>query len=54
MGLRTIAEAVEDEPALDVLRELGVDYVQGYQSTGRSRWPTSRRGSPPRPAERAG
>jgi diguanylate cyclase (GGDEF)-like protein/PAS domain S-box-containing protein len=30
MGLRTIAEAVEDEPALAALRALGVDYVQGY------------------------
>jgi diguanylate cyclase (GGDEF)-like protein/PAS domain S-box-containing protein len=30
MGLRTIAEAVEDEPALAALRAIGVDYVQGF------------------------
>jgi diguanylate cyclase (GGDEF)-like protein/PAS domain S-box-containing protein len=30
MGLQTIAEFVEDEPILDKLRQLGVDYAQGY------------------------
>ncbi|MDO9599966.1 MAG: ammonium transporter [Azoarcus sp.] len=30
MGLVTIAEFVEDEAILDVLREIGVDYAQGY------------------------
>jgi ammonium transporter, Amt family len=30
MGLRTIAESVEDEPTLEALRRIGVDYVQGY------------------------
>jgi EAL domain-containing protein (putative c-di-GMP-specific phosphodiesterase class I) len=30
MGLRTIAEAVEDEETLQALREIGVDYVQGF------------------------
>ena len=30
MGLRTIAESVEDEATLDALRQIGVDYVQGY------------------------
>ena len=30
MGLRTIAESVEDEATLEALRQLGVDYVQGY------------------------
>ncbi len=30
MGLRTIAEFVEDEDILQVLREIGVDYAQGY------------------------
>jgi PAS domain S-box-containing protein len=29
-GLQTIAEGVEDQPTLDVLRALGVDYAQGY------------------------
>jgi PAS domain S-box-containing protein len=29
-GLQTIAEGVEDQPTLDVLSELGVDYAQGY------------------------
>ena len=30
MGLRTIAEFVENQAILDCLRELGVDYAQGY------------------------
>jgi len=30
MGLRTIAESVEDEATLEALRQIGVDYVQGY------------------------
>jgi diguanylate cyclase (GGDEF)-like protein/PAS domain S-box-containing protein len=30
MNLRTIAEWVEDEETLNILRELGIDYVQGY------------------------
>jgi len=30
MGLRTIAEHVEDEDTLVTLREIGVDFVQGY------------------------
>ena len=30
MGIRTVAEYVEDGPTLDVVRELGVDYAQGY------------------------
>jgi EAL domain-containing protein (putative c-di-GMP-specific phosphodiesterase class I) len=30
MGLRTIAERVEDEATLDALRRIGVDYAQGY------------------------
>mgnify|MGYP005848938525 FL=1 len=30
LGLRSIAEQVEDQQLLDVLRELGVDYAQGY------------------------
>ena len=30
MGLQTVAEFVEDEPILDIVRELGVDYAQGY------------------------
>lgn len=29
-GIETIAEGVEDEATLEALRELGVDYVQGY------------------------
>jgi PAS domain S-box-containing protein len=29
-GLKTIAEGVEDPPTLDLLRELGVDFAQGY------------------------
>lgn len=31
MGIRTIAEGVEHEDVLNALRELGVDYVQGYK-----------------------
>ena len=30
MGIRTIAESVEDRPTLDVLRQIGVNYAQGY------------------------
>ena len=30
MGLRTIAESVEDAATLDALSEIGVDYAQGY------------------------
>jgi diguanylate cyclase (GGDEF)-like protein/PAS domain S-box-containing protein len=30
MGMRTIAEYVEDEPTLAAVRELGVDFAQGY------------------------
>ena len=30
LGQKTIAEAVENEQALDILRELQVDYVQGW------------------------
>ena len=29
-GQRTIAEGVEDEETLDLLRDLGVDFAQGY------------------------
>ncbi|HEY9198441.1 MAG TPA: EAL domain-containing protein [Gammaproteobacteria bacterium] len=30
LGLKTVAEGVEDARAADILRELGVDYLQGY------------------------
>ncbi len=30
MGLKTVAEYVEDEATLGVVRELGIDYAQGY------------------------
>ena len=30
LGIQTIAEWVENRPTLEVLRELGVDYAQGY------------------------
>jgi PAS domain S-box-containing protein len=30
LGMRTIAEGVEDQATLDVLAELGVDYAQGF------------------------
>ncbi|HYG60957.1 MAG TPA: EAL domain-containing protein [Thermoanaerobaculia bacterium] len=30
MGIRTIAESVEDRETLDALRRIGVDYAQGY------------------------
>ncbi len=30
MGKKTVAEFVEDEATLGVLRNIGVDYVQGY------------------------
>ncbi len=31
MNLRTIAEYVEDAPTLELLREFGVDYCQGFE-----------------------
>ena len=31
MGMQTIAEFVEDQPILDRVREIGLDYVQGYR-----------------------
>lgn len=30
MGHKTVAEGVETETALAIIRELGVDYAQGY------------------------
>lgn len=30
LGLKTIAEYVEDKESLDILEEMGVDYIQGY------------------------
>ena len=30
MGKKTIAEYVEDQQTLDLLKEIGVDYAQGY------------------------
>ncbi|MEM7363174.1 MAG: EAL domain-containing protein, partial [Pseudomonadota bacterium] len=30
MGKKTIAEYVEDEEILEILREIGVDFAQGY------------------------
>jgi Amt family ammonium transporter len=30
MGLKTIAEFVEDAATLNILRQIGVDYVQGF------------------------
>ncbi len=34
LGLRTVAEGVEDEPTLELVRSLGIDMIQGYY-TGR-------------------
>ena len=30
MGKKTIAEFVEDDEVLEILREIGVDFAQGY------------------------
>ena len=46
LGKRTVAEMVGDEETLDLVRELGVDYVQGFH-VGRpaplARWLVERR-----------
>lgn len=34
LGIKTVAEAVEDQETLDILKNIGVDYAQGY-FTGR-------------------
>ena len=34
MGIRTIAESVEDDDTIDQLRNIGVDYAQGYAVGG--------------------
>ncbi len=31
MGLKTIAEYVESQAILDKVREMGIDFAQGYQ-----------------------
>jgi Amt family ammonium transporter len=30
LGIKTIAEFVPDQQTMDILRDLGVDYAQGY------------------------
>ena len=30
LGIQTVAEGVENQPTLDALRDLGIDYVQGF------------------------
>jgi PAS domain S-box-containing protein len=46
-GMKTVAEGVEDEATLVLLRELGVDFVQGYhvgypaQMSVAGRWPSA-------------
>jgi EAL domain-containing protein (putative c-di-GMP-specific phosphodiesterase class I) len=43
--MKTVAEGVEDQATLDLLRTLGVDFVQGYyigypaEMTVASQWP---------------
>ncbi|MEG0886688.1 MAG: EAL domain-containing protein [Janthinobacterium sp.] len=34
MGLKTVAEYVENDATLAIIRELGVDYAQGYAVGG--------------------
>jgi diguanylate cyclase (GGDEF)-like protein/PAS domain S-box-containing protein len=56
LGKRTVAEMVGDEATLDLVRELGVDHVQGFhigKPAPLARWlverkPADRRGRPPR------
>ena len=30
MGIKTVAEFVENEATMGIIRELGIDYAQGY------------------------
>ena len=59
LGKRTVAEMVGDEETLELLRELGVDYAQGFHigrpaplarwlvdSKPADRWPPTRHGQP--------
>lgn len=38
LGLKTVAEFVEDEPTLITMKHLGVDFVQGYKIGKPARW----------------
>ncbi|MCA1797958.1 MAG: EAL domain-containing protein [Xanthomonadaceae bacterium] len=42
MGIRTIAEFVDSESALEMLRAMGVDYVQGYAIHKPQPWKSTR------------
>lgn len=52
-GMVTVAEGIEDEATLGLMREMGVDFVQGYhigypsQMSVSRRWSASTRSAPP-------
>jgi EAL domain-containing protein (putative c-di-GMP-specific phosphodiesterase class I) len=38
MGLKTIAEYAENQASVDMLKEIGVDYVQGFAVSRPGPW----------------
>jgi EAL domain-containing protein (putative c-di-GMP-specific phosphodiesterase class I) len=53
-GCETIAEGVEDEETLQLLREYGVDFAQGYHLGRPAPLEMSGRPAPPQTSSRSG
>jgi EAL domain-containing protein (putative c-di-GMP-specific phosphodiesterase class I) len=47
-GQQTVAEGAEDDRTIELLRELGVDYAQGYGIAARRRSPMCSRAKSPK------